>query len=361
MGVYTRAGSPYWWMRVHGRRASTKILVDAPTAVQRRDNKRLAEQVYHTRMAALAREQHDLPRTRETITFAAFADWYRDNVSVHKRGHVRECEILKTLQQGFGTRRLDQLGKADVREWMTARRRTVTASTVNRELILLKAVLKAAVPRYVATSSIVGLPGLRTVKRDMCVLSHAEEARLLPCLAPADHTLVILAIDTLIRLGDLLALLWTQDHGGYLSVIDPKIGPYDVPVSTRVREALDTMPRPGAYIFPAHRKLPAAAQRRQAVRRMLERACRKARVPYGRGRGITFHSLRHTGTSRMVEAGVDLRTVQAIGGWSSLTQLTRYAHPTARTMQDAVNLISRRKSAIAGTQSAHTPKTSSKR
>ena len=55
--------------------------------------------------------------------------------------------------------------------------------------------------------------------------------------------------------------------------------------------------------------------------------------------GITFHSLRHTGASRMVDGGVDLRTVQEIGGWSSLRMVERYSHPTPKAKRAAVERI----------------------
>src|SRR5215470_3307639 len=41
--------------------------------------------------------------------------------------------------------------------------------------------------------------------------------------------------------------------------------------------------------------------------------------------GVTWHTLRHTFASRLVAAGVDLRTVQELGGWRTLTMVQRYA------------------------------------
>src|SRR5215468_6111854 len=35
--------------------------------------------------------------------------------------------------------------------------------------------------------------------------------------------------------------------------------------------------------------------------------------------GVTWHALRHTFASRLVAAGVDLRTVQELGGWRTLS------------------------------------------
>ena len=56
--------------------------------------------------------------------------------------------------------------------------------------------------------------------------------------------------------------------------------------------------------------------------------------------GVSHHVLRHTGTSAMVAAGVSLRVVQEIGGWTSLRMLERYAHPTGEEKRQAVRVLS---------------------
>ena len=55
--------------------------------------------------------------------------------------------------------------------------------------------------------------------------------------------------------------------------------------------------------------------------------------------GVTHHVLRHTGASAMVAAGISLRVVQDIGGWSTLRMLERYAHPTGAEMSRAVRVL----------------------
>jgi hypothetical protein len=61
---------------------------------------------------------------------------------------------------------------------MTARRRHVAAVTVNREIDLLKAMLRDAVPKYLSASPIVGLARLKTFKPRRRLLLPAEEKRL---------------------------------------------------------------------------------------------------------------------------------------------------------------------------------------
>jgi len=40
---------------------------------------------------------------------------------------------------------------------------------------------------------------------------------------------------------------------------------------------------------------------------------------------FTWHCLRHSWATRLVRAGVDLKTVQELGGWKSITTVARYA------------------------------------
>jgi integrase len=55
---------------------------------------------------------------------------------------------------------------------------------------------------------------------------------------------------------------------------------------------------------------------------------------------FTFHDLRHTFASRLVMAGVDLRTVQVLCGHKSIETTMRYAHLSAAHTQEAVQRLS---------------------
>jgi integrase len=60
----------------------------------------------------------------------------------------------------------------------------------------------------------------------------------------------------------------------------------------------------------------------QQWRRLFESAKKLA----GLGKDVVFHSLRHTYISRLVMAGVDIRTVQELAGHRTITMTMRYAH-----------------------------------
>jgi len=53
----------------------------------------------------------------------------------------------------------------------------------------------------------------------------------------------------------------------------------------------------------------------------------------------TWHCNRHTFASRLVMAGVDLRTVQTLGGWRTLVMVQRYSHLRPVHLRDAVERL----------------------
>src|SRR5437660_11341668 len=70
--------------------------------------------------------------------------------------------------------------------------------------------------------------------------------------------------------------------------------------------------------------------------------------------GVMHHGLRNTGASAMVAAGISLRVVQDIGGWSTLRMLERYAHPSGTEMARAVRVLTQY--TATGTKTGTVPK-----
>jgi site-specific recombinase XerD len=78
-----------------------------------------------------------------------------------------------------------------------------------------------------------------------------------------------------------------------------------------------------------------------------QKALRSAGKDASRLDGFTWHANRHTFASRLVMAGVDLRTVQELGGWRTLSMVQRYAHLAPGHLQAAVErLVTKRRRSI---------------
>jgi integrase len=69
-------------------------------------------------------------------------------------------------------------------------------------------------------------------------------------------------------------------------------------------------------------------------RTAFERAVHKADIA-----DFTFHDLRHTFASRLVMAGVDLPTVQALLGHKTIAMILRYTHLSSDHKQRAVEKL----------------------
>lgn len=352
MGVYLRRDSPFYWMLCERPglppiKASTKILKDAPDVMSRKLQRQQAEEVYRAHMTQLARSRYQLPN-EVSILFNAFADWYDEHHTAKHKGHERERAALAHLRAHFGTRDLTEITHAAVQEYETKRTNAgIKPRTVNREVSILKAMLIAAVPTYLAASPLAGRKQLRTLPLKKRVLSPEEETRLLEELPARDRPLFIVALDTLIRLSNAVNLSRTEDKGTHLELYDSKTGPYDVPLSRRARRALDAIPidpKDPEHYFPHRRTGKHIRDTRGTIRRLLTRACRRAGIPYGRAvAGVTWHTAtRATGATRMLRAGVDPKTVQEIGNWKSLEQMGEYLVTDLERKRKAVNTIGAR-------------------
>jgi integrase len=322
MGVFARGDSPYWWLYLETthQKERTEIPIGTTTA-QRRDSRKLAEDRYHQRMNDLAARVYQLPSAQPAIRFDRYADTYRTTIALRK-GARRELELLKPLVAAFGPDLLTDIDRERVLLYIQGRLGpTVSARTVNREVDLLKGMLRDAVPKYLRASPIAGLKRLPVLTPHRRLLSPTEERALLAVGTPVDRAMLTVAIDTLVRLSDLLDIQRIDRRGPWVFIRDPKGGQaYEVALSPRAAEALDAIPGTDPYYFAAFRKAANPRDWPGAVRQRLEHLCAKAGVPYGRARGgLTFHwATRRTGATRLLmQKRVPLPVVQRQGNWKT--------------------------------------------
>lgn len=350
MGIYARADSPYFWMLLEhsGKKRSTGVLRAGLTSEHRKTQRTIAEDVYRAAMTDLAKAEAGLPVEKATITFTAYAAWYTTHVLKKQKGRDRAADLLKPLTAFFGQRDLTWITADRVAEYETQRlatrightERQVKWNTVNREVDLLKAMLRDAVPTYLAGSPIKDrkkLKGPKIVKR--VIRSRAEERRLLATMTRDEQAFYLTGVDSLMRLINLVNLRRDEDHGRYFDLVDSKTGPYQAVITARVRARLDALPKAGPYYFPRWRSAKTDRDRRSHVRRWFERRCKDADIPYGRAiGGVTFHTAtRGTGATRLLRAGEDLKTVQAAGNWKDVRSMMEYVELDTERVQQAVD------------------------
>lgn len=339
------------WFAYLGRKDGKTVRASTQIRVGGKDERLAAEAVAARLRLDWSLQQHGLaaPPAVEAPTFKVFAeDWERQWGTLQRGYEGRVSYRVQSLIAQFGDYPLTALTPEVVAPWRTARLAAgVAPRTINRDIDELKAILAKGVPRYYLASPLRLMPRLKAAPPVTRTLGGDQEKLILENLDPEDRAVFLVALDSLVRLGDVLALKWEDVAGGMARVRYSKSGhAYTVPLSLRAQAALDALRTPDAepqgWVFRmACESSSSEKQRSDAFVARLRRKCAKLGVPYGRRKGgVTFHgATRHTGATRLVEAGVDLRTVQEIGGWTDMQMLSRYVHPSTATLRAAVEKI----------------------
>jgi integrase len=222
-------------------------------------------------------------------------------------------------------------------------------ATVNHHLKLLKAIFN----RAIKTGKLTYNP-VRAVKlfkennaRNRC-LSAEEEARLLANLPDRLKPLVVVAMHTGMRQGELLALRWADVdfYTGTLRVREAKSGEgRSVTMNSVVRATLKTVQKGQIQ------KAKEEAKGRKEILSPFVFCSHTGRFLHNLAKDwypaleaaeiedFRFHDLRHTFASRLAMAGVDLYTVQRAGGWKTAIMVQRYAHLSPDHMRAAVERL----------------------
>ena len=203
-------------------------------------------------------------------------------------------------------------------------------STVNRDIAVLKRLFNLAMDWNLVDKNPLKKAALfRVEEKLMRVLTPDEELRLIEAAAPHFRPLIIVAINTGMRRGELLGLHWEQVdlQTGTIAVEHSKSGRVrHIPINKTAMETLNELPGPRAGHVFHYRGLPI-----KDTKTAFKGAVRRAKIPHCR-----FHDLRHTFATRLVLAGVDLATVKELMGHASISTTMRYAHPSPPHKRDAV-------------------------
>jgi integrase len=332
MKIVKRNGVFYLDFYFRGRRVREKV----------GSTKGVAMRAQAAREGEILQGRFKIVPKRGATRFDDHADKYLELVSVHKRGAHVERYLIKTLKVHFGKYRVSDLTAEDAERYKAVRSALVKPATINRELTLAKHLLTKAVEwKVIADNPFHGVRNLKVQRHVERVLGYDEENKLLDACnhVRAQHLrpVVVLALNTGMRRGELLSLEWARVDLSQrtIRVINAKseagnrIIPMNMAVHTELSELAKAALSP--LVFPSNRK---PGGKFLDLKKGFGKAVKLAGIPH-----LRFHDLRHTFATRLVRAGVDIVTVQNLLGHSKITMTARYAHSLADVKIAAVSKL----------------------
>ena len=257
--------------------------------------------------------------------------------------------VLTQFVDTIGDRFLDEITAFHIERWKTLRARDVAQSSVNRELNVIRGCLSRAVEwGRLIVSPMKSVKPYRVDNVRMRVLAPDEITLLLASCPPVLALIARTTLESLPRLSEVLNLRVEDLGPDYVTILQTKNGKTRrVPLTPELRAALVAHAHKKGYIFGPGRE--GKPPRQEAISVAFGRLMRSIGLD-----GVTHHVLRHTGASAMVAAGISLRVVQDIGGWSTLRMLERYTHPSGAEMSRAVRVLTQY--TTTGTKTGTAPK-----
>lgn len=283
-------------------------------------NRKLAERIEHQYKDEETARAHGLLDSQPELSFASLAAQFLadGNPKAHHK------DRLKHLLPYFGDTAIGKISKGLVEQYRIVRYRQhhVSPATVNRDVSVLRRLLYWALEQgLLAANPLARIKLERERRTRRPVMSVAEECQLLAVAKPHLRPLIIVALDTGMRRGELLHQLWDDlDLERNLLFVTrsktPEGEAREIPLSSRVGQILLGMPKQHGLVFTYH------GQPIRSIKHSWQTALKKAGLRHYR-----FHDLRHTCATRLLECGVIQEVRMALLGHSNHEKVhSIYAH-----------------------------------
>lgn len=264
------------------------------------------------------------PDDRPTLAQVLAQYGQRPQASKAEKYQVGPIATTKVQGRKFGEWRACDI----TREALDAFRQQRPTVAANRNLAFLRAMFNWAVadglvPRSPFRVGDVAVVRLTREEARTRRLQGDEETRLLEA-SNGLQPLIVAALETGMRLGELLSLQWHQvGNDLFLPAGKTKAKkPRRVPISTALRPVLDARRHdpagelipPDGYVFGDE-----IGRRRGSIKTAWRLTCQRAKID-----DLHFHDLRREAGSRWMDAGVPLATIQRWLGHHNISQTSKY-------------------------------------
>ncbi|MBI5846516.1 MAG: site-specific integrase [Nitrospirae bacterium] len=340
MGLYKRKGSQFYWVSFK-LPSGRKILESTKTT-----NKKLAERIHAKRLMDIQEGRwfetnYKKKPLKEMIE--RYRTEYTDSKGYYQK--ARDKSIFKHLYAYFG----EDASLSNVEERVGGyehyrKAESAQTATILKELGLLRRMFNIARKQWkwkIANPvSDIELPKVRNER--VRYLSEDEYTNLLQALEASEQKwlkpLVIIAMDTGLRLSNICDLKWSEVNlFSKMITMDAEAMKNDdylgVPLTDRIFQVFKELRKTqslSGYVFHDNGK--------KLYDRKVQRAFRGALKEAKIG-NFHFHDLRHTFASYLRQKGVDLHAISTLLGHKDLRMTKRYAHLNVDSLRRAVSVL----------------------
>lgn len=329
LGYNAETGNWYLDYYVEGRRVRETV----------GKSKSLAIKILYKKRTEITEEKHLDKRKNKRVKFEDFADMYIQNYArPHKMSAWRDEISINHLLLHLKGKYLSEITPFMIEKYITERIEEVSPQTVNKEIKCLKLVLNKAIEwGKLDKNPVAKVRFLREPQRKLRFLDVDEIKRLINTCPPQLKSVVITALNSGMRRGEILGLKWENVdlNNKIIYLTDTKSGgSREIPINSVLYQTLKELSEKTgtSYVFENRDGKP-YSDIRTAFKTTLKNAGIK---------NCRFHDLRHTFASHLVMAGIDLLSVKELLGHKELEMTLRYAHLSPDHKKSAVEVLARR-------------------
>jgi site-specific recombinase XerD len=323
-GVFERPdGSGIWWIiyYIEGKRFREKVgrRSDAVALYQRRKT--------DARMGIKMPEV----RARRAVLFEEIAADALVYSQEHKASFPGDRSTVGKLLPVFGKVPLANITPQSIKAYLDTRD-DLTKTTINRYRGTISMIFQEAIRNGKATANPARLVRLhREDNSRVRFVTFAEEAAIRAIIrerCPIHEPELTLALETGMRRGELYSLEWDRVdvERRQLLLLKTKNGTARVVILTAAAVAALEELRERRSLSSPKVCLTRYGEPMVSPRAWFELVMQEAIKNDPAVKDVTWHIFRHTYISRLVMAGVDLRTVQELAGHKDIKMTVRYAH-----------------------------------
>jgi integrase len=274
-------------------------------------------------------------------TFKELVDRYMsDHSKLKKKSWWRDENSLDHLLPFFGDSVVSDVTPELISEYKTKRlKEGAMPATLNRELALAKHAYNLGLKEWgwCTENPFCKVKMEKENNARDRVLSYDEQERLLKVCPRWLWEIVIFALNTGARMGEILDLTWKSvDLFRRVVVIQQSKTGYTktIPLTSALMEMLKSKAKGGLeakLVFPSRNETRISTRN---LERAFANALKRAKIE-----NMRFHDLRHTFASRLAMAGKDLYLIQRLLGHRDPRMVQRYSHHSVESLRLGIEAL----------------------